>query len=224
MRSISEGSPYPRGATPDQRGTNFSLFSDNATHVTLCLFGPDGLSETERIELKECTNGVWHGYVEGIKPGQLYGYRVNGPWAPQEGLRFNKNKLLLDPYARKLFGNLRWDDSLYGYTINDVEDADLVMDLRDSAPYMPKSIVVGHEVLAKVARPNIHWPKTIIYEAHVKGLTMQHPLIPHDIRGTFKALADPSRRKFRRASRPSFLDLRRVRVDARLRPLHSVGH
>ena len=191
MRSISEGSPYPRGATLDNKGTNFTLFSDHATNVTLCLFSPDGQNETERIELKECTNGVWHGYLEGIQAGQLYGYRVNGPWAPQEGLRFNKNKLLLDPYARKLFGNLRWDDALYGYTISDVEDADLIMDLRDSAPYMPKAIVVGPQVLAKADKPNIRWPKTIIYEAHVKGLTMQHPLIPHDIRGTFKALSDP---------------------------------
>jgi glycogen operon protein len=191
MRSIKEGSPYPRGATPDRNGTNFSLFSDHATSVTLCLFSPDGKTETERIDFKECTNGVWHAYLEGIQPGQLYGYRVTGPWAPLEGLRFNKNKLLLDPYARKLHGGIQWDDALYGYTISDAEDSDLVMDLRDSAAFMPKAIVVGPEILAKAERPNIRWPKTIIYEAHVKGLTMQHPLIPHDIRGTFKALADP---------------------------------
>lgn len=192
MRTIKEGSPYPRGATYDGKGVNFALFSDNATGVTLCLFDSEGETESERIELKECTNGVWHGYLEGLQPGQRYGYRVSGPWAPQDGQRFNKNKLLLDPYARKLHGKLKWDDALYGYTISDVEDADLVMDIRDSAKFTPKSVVVYPQILTKSTRPNIRWPKTIIYEAHVKGLTMQHPLIPHDIKGTFAALSDPS--------------------------------
>src|SRR4051812_40172860 len=166
MRTIKEGSPYPRGATYDGKGVNFALFSDNATGVTLCLFDSEGETESERIELKECTNGVWHGYLEGLQPGQRYGYRVSGPWAPQDGQRFNKNKLLLDPYARKLHGKLQWDDALYGYTISDVEDADLVMDIRDSAKFMPKSVVVDPQILTKSARPNIRWPKTIIYEAH----------------------------------------------------------
>ena len=192
MRVIKEGMPYPRGATYDGKGVNFALFSDNATGVTLCLFDKVGESELERVELKECTNGIWHGYLEGLQPGQRYGYRVSGPWAPQEGLRFNKNKLLLDPYARKLHGNLQWDDALYGYTINDVKDADLMMDNRDSAQFMPKAVIVDPKILTKSARPNVHWPKTIIYEAHVKGLTMQHPLIPNDIKGTFAALADPA--------------------------------
>ncbi len=191
MRIIKEGSPYPRGATYDGKGVNFALFSDNATAVTLCLFDKNGESEIERVELKECTNGVWHGYLQGIQPGQRYGYRVGGPWAPLEGQRFNTNKLLLDPYARKLHGTLQWDDALYGYTINDVEDADLIMDIRDSAKFMPKGVVVDPQTLIKLPKPYIRWPKTIIYEAHVKGLTMRHPLIPNDIKGTFAALADP---------------------------------
>ena len=190
MRTLKEGLPYPRGASFDGKGTNFAIFSDHATSVTLCLFNKDGSSESERVQLKECTNGVWHGYLDDIKPGQLYGYRLDGPWAPMEGQRFNANKLLLDPYARKLSGAIKWDDSLYGYTISDLPDADLVMDGRDSAAFMPKGIVIDPATLVKAPKPNVRWPKTVIYEAHVKGLTMQHPLIPSDIRGTFAALSD----------------------------------
>ena len=192
MRVLKEGNPYPRGAYFDGKGTNFALFSDNATSVTLCLFDNDGKSELERIRLMECTNGVWHGYLDDIKPGQRYGYRVDGPWDPMEGQRFNANKLLLDPYARKLAGSINWDDALYGYTISDAADADLVMDERDSAEFMPKAIVIDPATLVKSQKPNIRWPKTIIYEAHVKGLTMKHPLVPDDIRGTFAALSDPA--------------------------------
>ncbi|HEY7986030.1 MAG TPA: glycogen debranching protein GlgX [Methylophilaceae bacterium] len=190
MKTPKVGLPYPRGANFDGKGTNFALFSDNATSITLCLFSKDGVSETDRIELKECTNGVWHGYIDDLKPGQLYGYRVDGPWAPMEGQRFNMNKLLLDPYARKLSGALKWDDALFGYTIADGEDTDLVMDGRDSASFMPKAVIIDSKVLVEAAKPNIHWPKSVIYEAHVKGLTMQHPLIPNDIRGTFAALSE----------------------------------
>ncbi|WP_234406036.1 glycogen debranching protein [Methylobacillus glycogenes] len=190
MSIVKEGKPYPRGAHFDGKGTNFALFSDHASKVILCLFDQQGSTEIERIQLKECTNGVWHGYVEGIKPGQLYGYRVEGTWDPANGLRFNANKLLLDPYARKLSGNIQWDDALYGYTISDDTDADLNMDDRDSAKFMPKAIVVAPDVLVKSSKPDIRWPKTIIYEAHVRGLTMQHPLIANDIRGTFAALSD----------------------------------
>ena len=190
MTTLKEGSPYPRGASFDGKGTNFALFSDHATSVTVCLFSAYGSYETERIELKECTNGIWHGYLDVVKPGQRYGYRVDGPWDPAEGQRFNANKLLLDPYARKLSGAIKWDDSLYGYTISDAVDADLVMDKRDSAAFMPKGIVIDPATLVKAKKPNSRWPKTIIYEAHVRGLTMQHPLIPNDIRGTFAALSD----------------------------------
>ena len=190
MIVLKEGSPYPRGANFDGKGTNFAIFSDHATTVTLCLFNHDGTSETDRVQLRECTNGVWHGYLESVKPGQLYGYRVDGPWNPIEGQRFNKNKLLLDPYARKLSNNIRWDDALYGYTVSDTPNADLIMDERDSAVFMPKGIVINSKVLVKANKPNIYWPKSIIYEAHIKGLTMQHPLIHNDIRGTFAALGD----------------------------------
>lgn len=191
MRTLKEGSPFPRGATYDGKGTNFALFSDNATGVTLCLFSPDG-KEVERIDLTECTNGVWYVYIPDIKPGQLYGYRVHGPWDPVQGQRFNSNKLLLDPYARKLSGDIQWDDALYGYEVSPSKDADLRMDDRDSAPFMPKAIVVDPAPLTKSSKPQVKWPKTIIYEAHVKGLTMKHPLISDDIRGSFAALSDPA--------------------------------
>jgi isoamylase len=191
MRTIKEGSPFPRGATYDGKGTNFALFSDNATGVTLCLFSADG-KEVERIDLTECTNGVWYVYIPDIQPGQLYGYRVHGPWDPVQGQRFNTNKLLLDPYARKLSGDIQWDDALYGYQLSPSKDADLRMDDRDSAAFMPKAIVVDPAPLTKSNKPQVKWPKTIIYEAHVKGLTMKHPLIPDDIRGSFAALSDPA--------------------------------
>jgi isoamylase len=191
MRTLKEGSPFPRGATYDGKGTNFALFSDNATGVTLCLFSADG-KEVERIELTECTNGVWYVYIPDLKPGQLYGYRVQGPWDPVQGQRFNSNKLLLDPYARKLSGDIQWDDALYGYQLSPSKDADLRMDDRDSAAFMPKAIVVDPAPLTKSNKPQVKWPKTIIYEAHVKGLTMKHPLIPDDIRGSFAALSDPA--------------------------------
>ncbi|WP_041361993.1 glycogen debranching protein GlgX [Methylovorus sp. MP688] len=191
MRTIKEGSPFPRGATYDGKGTNFALFSDNATGVTLCLFSADG-KEVERIDLTECTNGVWYVYIPDIQPGQLYGYRVHGPWDPVQGQRFNSNKLLLDPYARKLSGDIQWDDALYGYQLSPSKDADLRMDDRDSAAFMPKAIVVDPAPLTKSNKPQVKWPKTIIYEAHVKGLTMKHPLIPDDIRGSFAALSDPA--------------------------------
>lgn len=190
MRVIKEGRPYPRGAFYDGKGTNFALFSDNASKVMLCLFSSDGSKELERITFHECTNGVWHAYIPGIEPGQRYGYRVDGIWDPAHGQRFNANKLLLDPYARRLAGTIKWDDALYGYTISNHQDADLVMDERDSAAFMPKAVVVSPSKLTKSIRPDTRWPKTIIYEAHVKGLTMQHPLIPEDIRGTFAALSD----------------------------------
>lgn len=190
MTALKEGQPYPRGASFDGKGTNFALFSDHATSVTVCLFDEKGVSETERIQLKECTNGIWHGYLEGVKAGQRYGYRVDGLWDPAQGQRFNANKLLLDPYARKLAGAIKWDSALYGYTLSDAKDADLVMDKRNSAAFMPKGIVLDTQVLVKARKPNIRWPKSVIYEAHVRGLTMQHPLIPHDIRGTFAALSD----------------------------------
>jgi glycogen operon protein len=168
------------------------FFSDHATKVELCLFSQDGKQETERVMLNECTNGVWHGFLEGIKEGQRYGYRVDGPWEPMIGQRFNANKLLLDPYAKKLSGAVKWDDALYGYTVSANKDADLTKDERDSARFMPKGVVVGSTILTKSAPPLVPWPKTVIYESHVKGLTVRHPLIPTDIRGTYRAISDPA--------------------------------
>jgi glycogen operon protein len=134
---LSEGQPHPLGATWDGLGVNFALFSANATKVELCLFDEDGQTEIERIELPEFTDEVWHGYVHDCRPGTVYAYRVHGPYAPEEGHRFNANKLLLDPYARAHMGELSWHPEVFGYTIG-AADADLSFDERDSAPFMPK--------------------------------------------------------------------------------------
>jgi glycogen operon protein len=191
MRRVNPGSPFPIGAVPDDRGTNFALFSDNATGVTLCLFDHAGDKELERIPLRECTNGIWHCHLPGVGRGQVYGWRVDGPWAPEAGHRFNAAKLLIDPYARELVGDIRWDDAVYGYTIGAGDDADLVKDERDSAAFVPKARVVAPMALTATRHPRNPWPKTVIYEAHVRGLTMLHPLVPEDVRGTFAALAAP---------------------------------
>jgi len=192
MTKLREGSPFPLGATPDAKGTNFALFSDHAEGVTLCRFSADGSKETERIELQECTNGVWHGHVEGMGAGELYGWRVSGPWDPANGHRFNDAKLLIDPYAREFVGELQWDDALYGYTIGAEGEADLVRDERDSAAFLPKARIVSPEPYTKSKRPQTPWPQTVIYESHVRGWTMRHKLIPDDIRGTFAAFGHPA--------------------------------
>ncbi|QIB33761.1 glycogen debranching protein GlgX [Ancylobacter pratisalsi] len=191
MRRVNPGYAFPLGVTVDRTGTNFALFSDNAVGVTLCLFDRTGETELERIDLHECTNGVWHCHLPGIGRGQVYGWRVAGPWAPEEGHRFNFNKLLLDPYARALVGGITWDDALYGYTIDGSADSDLRMDERDSAAFMPKARVVTGAPLVATSHPRVFWPKTVIYEGHVRGLTMRHPFIPDSIRGTFTALGQP---------------------------------
>ncbi len=186
-RQATAGQPYPLGATPDQLGTNFALFSDHAERVTLCLYDPSGTEEIDRIDVEECTNGVWHVYLPGVGAGAVYGYRVDGPWDPMNGHRFNANKLLIDPYAKELVGELIWDDAVYGYTVGAGEDADLIMDGRDSGPFVPKARVVPDTAPRRYA-PGVSWPKSIIYEAHVRGLTMTHPRIPEDQRGSFAAL------------------------------------
>lgn len=190
-RVIQDGHPFPLGATAEERGTNFALFSDHAERVTVCLFSEDGGQEVERIDLTECTNGVWHGFLPGVMPGALYGYRVDGPWQPEAGHRFNANKLLIDPYAKELVGELVWNEALFGYRIGAGPDADLVMDDRDSAPFIPKCRVVADRI-SPANRPGVPWPKAVIYEAHVRGLTMQHPDVPERQRGTFAALASPA--------------------------------
>ena len=191
-RSIQTGSPYPLGASWDGNGTNFALFSAHATKVELCLFDSKGKRETERVFLPEQTDEVWHGYLDGIQPGQLYGYRVHGPYEPKQGHRFNPAKLLLDPYARNLIGGFEWNDALFAYKVGGPR-ADLTIDKRDSARFMPKCRVEGPGYQKNAhSSPNRSWAESIIYEAHVKGMTALHPRVPEPIRGTFAGLADPA--------------------------------
>ena len=187
---VREGLPHPRGATWDGKGVNFSLFSANATKVEVCLFDGRGDRETERIELPEYTNEIWHGWVPDIGPGTIYGYRVHGPYAPEQGHRFNPNKLLLDPYARAHVGELKWDPACFGYTIG-AEGDDLTFDERDSAPLMPKSVVVDPDFdWQQEARwTRVPWERTIVYETHVRGYTKRHPAVGEHQRGTFAGLA-----------------------------------
>ncbi len=184
---IREGLPYPLGATWDGLGVNFALYSAHATKVELCLFDDRGL-EIERIALPEYTDEIWHGYLPDARPGQLYGYRVYGPYAPDAGHRFNPNKLLLDPYAKQLVGELKWAPALFGYTIGH-KDADLSFDRRDSAAYMPKCAVIDPAFTwGKDQRPQTPWDSTVIYETHLRGTTMRHPSVPEAWRGTFSGL------------------------------------
>lgn len=192
MLRIDDGSPFPLGATWDGRGVNFSIFSAHATSVDLCLFDPAGRRETARISLPQQTDEIWHGYVTGIGPGQLYGYRVHGPYEPRHGHRFNPHKLLIDPYARFLHGQIRWHDSLYGYRSGPHRN-DLAPDRRDSSGMVPKCMVIDPSYPWDDDRhPRRSWTDTIIYEAHVKGLTILHPDIPAPVRGTFEALGHPA--------------------------------
>jgi isoamylase len=185
---VSEGLPYPLGASWDGLGVNFALFSANATRVELCLFDAQGERETERIVLPEFTDEVWHGYLPDARPGTVYAYRVHGPYAPLQGHRFNANKLLLDPYAKAHVGRLRWDDACYGYVVGHA-DADLSFDTRDSAQFMPKCRVIDPAFTwGEGGRPKIPWEKTLLYETHVRGFTMRHPAVPEHLRGTFAGL------------------------------------
>lgn len=189
------GVPAPLGATWDGEGTNFALFSEHGTGVELCLFRhPDDATESARIELVERTGHVWHVYLPGVRPGQAYGYRVHGPHAPSDGHRFNPAKLLLDPYARAISGTMRWSDALSGHPVRSTDpDRDLIADLQDSAGAMPKSLVVDPEFDWGDDRPpGTPWHRTVIYECHVKGMTMFHPYVPEPQKGTYLGLAsDP---------------------------------
>ncbi len=187
---ILPGTPQPFGATWDGEAVNFALFSANATRVELCLFDrPDAARESARVALPERSGDVWHGRVPGLRPGQLYGYRVHGPWAPHEGHRFNPNKLLVDPYARALCGGLRWNAALYGHVPGDPgrpSDA-------DSAPWVPRGVVVDTSPRAGApSRPGVPWSRTLIYECHVKGATALHPGVRPEARGRFLGLAAPA--------------------------------
>ncbi|TYB91101.1 glycogen debranching protein GlgX [Oceaniovalibus sp. ACAM 378] len=187
---MTAGRAAPLGATFDGDGVNFAVFSEHAQRMVLCLFSEDGKHEIERLDLPERDGDVWHGFVSGMRPGQQYGLRAHGPFAPQEGHRFNPNKLLIDPYAKRLTGHPIWDDALMGYTVG-ADDADLSFDKRDSAPFMPRSVVED---------PSFSWGRdkppltpvteSVVYEAHVKGLTALHPGV--ELPGTFLGMAsDP---------------------------------
>ncbi|MGJ1407490.1 glycogen debranching protein GlgX [Sphingobacterium sp. G1-14] len=186
---INTGSPYPLGATYDGEGVNFALFSENAEAVELYLYDSSNQQEIEKFKITEKTHQVWHIYVSGIKPGQLYGYRVHGPYDPAQGHRFNPHKLLIDPYAKAISGVVQWNDALFAYNIG--ED-DLSLDTTDSAPFVPKSVVIdGHFDWGDDHPPRIPMHQSVIYETHVKGFTATHPEIPEEIRGTYAALAHP---------------------------------
>jgi glycogen operon protein len=190
-RLLWPGSPYPLGATWDGNGVNFALFADNATSVELCLFD-SALGEQEKIKIKlyEKSHQIWHGYIPGLKPGQLYGYRVHGPYEPANGHRYNPQKLVIDPYAKAIASTVEWDDSLFGYDL--LSGDDLSMSTTDSAAFTPKSVVIDQNYNWEDDRsPKIPYHSTIIYEMHVKGFTLLHPDIPEDIRGTYAAISHP---------------------------------
>lgn len=184
--------PYPLGAQWDGRGTHFAVFSEHAERVDLCLFDASGRHETARLAMPDCTDGVWHGYLPGTRPGTLYGYRAHGPYDPACGHRFNPAKLLLDPYARQLHGEIRWHDSLFGYRVGNSR-ADLSFDRRNSADYMPRAVVTDDRFdWGNDHPPRVPWAETVIYEMHVKGYSRRNEAFaPHD-RGTFGALGHPA--------------------------------
>ena len=171
---------------------NFALFSEHAWAVELCIFADERATESVNIPMPQATDHVWHAYLPDVRPGALYGYRVDGPWSPAEGHCFNRAKLLIDPYAKAISGPIRWSDELFGYEIGHPE-ADLARDDRDSAGAMPKSVVVDQAFTWGDDRPpDIPWNRSVIYETHVRGLTRLHPGVPEHLRGTYLGLAcDP---------------------------------
>lgn len=208
---IWPGKPYPLGATYDGCGTNFSIFSEVAERVQLSLFDEQG--NPTRVDLPEVTGFCWHGYLPEVEPGQRYGYRVHGPWAPEKGLRCNPSKLLLDPYAKAIEGEVKWNEAIFSYRFNDPKGP---LNEEDSGPFVPKSVVIspyfdwGNDQLPR--RP-LH--ETVIYEVHVKGFTAHHPLIPQEQRGTYAGLAHPAATKY-------FKDLGVTAVE--LLPIHQFVH
>ncbi|HXS16640.1 MAG TPA: alpha-amylase family glycosyl hydrolase, partial [Polyangiaceae bacterium] len=190
MNRIWPGNSSKLGATWDGEGVNFALFSQETTRVDLCLYDTEQPNhELHRIQLKERTNRIWHCYSPDVRPGQLYAYRVYGHYAPEQGRRFNPNKLLIDPYARAIAGDVVWDDALFGYEVGH-PSGDLSFSKSDSASCIPKCVVVDDAFTWGEDRPpNIPWSDTLIYEAHVKGMTMLHPDVPLKLRGTYLGLA-----------------------------------
>ncbi|HEV8020252.1 MAG TPA: glycogen debranching protein GlgX, partial [Candidatus Lustribacter sp.] len=190
-KGLEPGTSFPLGATWDGTGVNFALFSAHAERVDVCIFDSRGRREIARFTLPEYTDEVWHGYLPGLRPGALYGYRVYGPYEPSNGHRFNHHKLLIDPYAKALHGSLRWSDAHYGYRIG-APRGDLSFDRRDNASGMPKSVVVDTSFMWGNDRPpNVPWMRSVFYEAHVRGYTMLHPDVSPATRGTFLGLSSP---------------------------------
>jgi isoamylase len=181
---METGSPAPLGATPVDNGVNFAVYSSVAESVELCLFGKRGKPQ-RCYRLPACTDGIWHGYLPGCRPGQRYGYRVHGPWQPGDGLRCNPNKLLLDPYCRDIAGEFRWHDAVFDYVPG---AADFTMSLADSASHVPKSVVCAPLDIPLRERPRIPWSETVVYESNVRGYTMQHPDVRRKHRGTFAGM------------------------------------
>ncbi len=188
---VLPGRPYPLGATWDGSGVNFALFTEHAEKVELCLFDSRGVRELRRIALPEYTDQVWHGYLPEIERGALYGYRVYGPYDPENGHRFNHHKLLIDPYAKQLFGHVRWTDANYGYRVGSSR-GDLSFDRRDNAAAMPKCVVVDTAFTwGEDRRLYSRWHELVLYELNVRGYTIKHPMVPHEVRGTFAGLCSP---------------------------------
>jgi isoamylase len=187
--SVWRGQPYPLGATWNGEGVNFAIFSEHATQIELCIFDPRNQRQTHCLNIQWQTNHVWHCYLPEMRPGTLYGYRVHGPYDPKQGLRFNHNKLLLDPYARQIVGAPRWSDGLFGYRVGNARE-DFSFDRRDSAPVMPKCRVIESAFSwGDDQHPRTPLHETIIYELHVKGFTARHPEVPPELRGTYAGLA-----------------------------------
>ncbi len=206
------GEPYPLGATWTGVGVNFALFSEHATRVELCLFdSAESSRESQRIALPEQTDMVWHGFLPDVRPDQLYGYRVHGPYDPSAGHRFNPNKIVMDPYAKSVGRTIRWDDAMFGYVVGHA-DADLAFDERDSAPFAPLAAVIDPAFTWGDDRPRrTPWHDTVIYEMHVSGFTRLHPEVPEHLRGTYEALT----------TEPALQHLKKLGVTAvELMPVH----
>ena len=208
-RTLLPGKPYPLGATPTSKGTNFALFSENATAVSVCFFDEGG-RQTDCVGLRERTAFVWHGLIRNIQPGQRYGYRVEGPWQPENGLRFNSKKLLLDPYAKAIAGEVDWKGPIFPYDVKTGDD--LTRDDQDSAASVPKGVVVDERFdWHGDSPPEIPLADSVIYEVHVRGFSMQNPAIPERLRGTYAGLACP----------PSIRYLKKLGITAvELLPVH----
>ena len=204
---ILPGLPYPLGANYDGNGVNFALFSKNATRVQLCLFDADGKNE-KRVDLPRYTDEVWHGYIKGLRWGQRYAYRVHGPYEPEKGLRFNPNKLLLDPYAKKLTAPILAHNSQLGYNLRSPK-ADLSFSTKDSADYLPKCVVVDDNYFqwGNSKKPRLNWDDEVIYETHLKGFTISNPLVDEAFRGTFKGLSHPKVVEYLKSLRISAVEL-----------------